>query len=774
MQLGGSRMKKDIVCGMDVSDTVPFKTEFKGQSYYFCSESCLHKFLDHPLEYLRPNKMESICEDATCKTEEILYTCPMHPEVVQNRPGNCPKCGMALEPVQPSLDEEESSERRDMTRRFVLALIFTLPLLIIAMGDMLPSRPISSLLSAEYKGYIEFVLASVVCTYAAWPFYQRFVSSIKNAHLNMFTLIGLGVSVAYLYSVIALFFPHIFPDTFRGEEGEVGVYFEAAGTIVTLILLGQVLELRARSETGSAIKSLLDLSPATAHRILEEGEEEEVSLDEIERDDLLRIHPGEKIPLDGVITQGSSFVDESMITGESMPVEKHPKDRVIGATLNSTGSFVMRVEKTGKDTLLSQIVDMVAQAQRSRAPIQKMADTVSGYFVPAVIAISILTFGIWGLFGPEPRMAYAVINAVAVLIIACPCALGLATPVSIMVAMGKGAHLGVLFKNAEAIETLRKIDLLLVDKTGTLTQGRPSLNRLVCDDSVSEEELLMLAASLEQGSEHPLGEAILKEAKERGIRLFEPKEFLSYTGKGLKAEVSGREVVMGNESLMQEFGFSIEGFKQRADALRKEANSVMYLSADQKVLGILSLSDPIKSSTPSAIRELQEEGIRIVMLTGDSEETARAVAKKLNLDDVVAQLLPDQKVQKVREYKEKGYRVAMAGDGINDAPALALADVGIAMGTGTDIAMQSADVTLVKGDLVGIARARRLSILTMRNIKQNLFFAFIYNSLGVPVAAGILYPFFGLLLSPMIAAAAMSFSSVSVIFNALRLRKEKI
>lgn len=767
-------MNKDIVCGMDVSDKTPFKTEFKGENYYFCSESCQHKFLDHPKKYMDAKSADSACREGACEPKERLYTCPMHPEVLQNRPGNCPKCGMSLELVQSSLDEEEDLERRDMTRRFILALIFTLPLLIISMGDMLPSRPISSLLSAEYKGYLEFILATFICTYAAWPFYERFVNSIKNWHLNMFTLIGLGVGVSYIYSVIALFFPQIFPDAFRGHGGEVGVYFEAAGTIVTLILLGQVLELRARSQTGSAIKSLLDLSPSTAHRILEGAEEEEVSLDKIETNDLLRIHPGEKIPLDGVITQGSSLVDESMITGESMPVEKHTGDRVIGATLNSTGSFVMKVEKTGADTLLSQIVDMVAQAQRSRAPIQKMADTVSSYFVPAVILVSIITFGVWGIFGPEPSMAYAVINAVAVLIIACPCALGLATPMSIMVATGKGAQSGVLFKNAEAIETLQKITLLVIDKTGTITEGKPTLNQVICDDSISEDELLMLSASIEQGSEHPLGAAIIKGAKERELELFEAKDFLSYTGRGLKAEVQGREVVMGNETLMQELGFSIEAFKERADALRKEANTVMYVCVDQKILGILSLSDPIKSTSPLAIRELQKEGIRIVMLTGDSESTARAVAQKLHLDDVIAQVLPDQKVQKVREYQEKGYHVAMAGDGINDAPALALADVGIAMGTGTDIAMQSADVTLVKGDLMGIVRARRLSILTMRNIKENLFFAFVYNALGVPVAAGILYPFFGLLLSPMIAAAAMSFSSVSVIANALRLRQQKI
>jgi len=767
-------MNKDIVCGMDVSDDTAFHLGYKGQNYYFCSSSCQQKFSDHPESYLHQAGTKDSCAEDICQIKEGVYTCAMHPEILQNGPGNCPICGMSLELVQSSLVEEDDTERIDMTRRFSFAVLFTLPLLIISMGDMLPSKPISSMLSAQYKGYLEFILASLICTYAAWPFYGRFVSSIKNWHLNMFTLIGLGVGVSYVYSLVALFFPDIFPDAFRGHGGEVGVYFEASGTIVTLILLGQVLELRARSQTGSAIKSLLKLSPSTAYRILENGEEEESSLDALEKGDLLRIHPGEKIPLDGVIIQGSSLIDESMITGESMPVEKRVHDRVIGATLNSTGSFVMEVEKVAADTLLSRIVEMVAQAQRSRAPIQKMADTVSGYFVPAVILVSIITFGVWGIFGPEPSMAYAIINAVAVLIIACPCALGLATPMSIMVATGKGAQAGVLFKNAEAIETLRKIDLLVIDKTGTITEGKPTLNQVICDASISEDELLALCASIERGSEHPLGAAILNEAKERELELPEGRDFLSYTGKGLKAEVKGREVVMGNEVLMQELEFSIEDFRDRADSFRREANTVMYVSVDRKVLGILSLSDPIKATTPAAIKELQDEGIRVVMLTGDSESTARAVAKKLHLNDVLAQVLPDQKAQKVKAYQEQGYRVAMAGDGINDAPALALADVGIAMGTGTDIAMQSADVTLVKGDLLGIVRARHLSVLTMKNIKQNLFFAFIYNTLGVPVAAGALYPFFGLLLSPMFAAAAMSFSSVSVIGNALRLKRWRI
>ena len=767
-------INKDIVCGIDVSESTPFSFEFRGDKYLFCSEHCQHKFANHPENYLHQESVKDSCINDVCAIKEGVYTCPMHPEVIENKPGLCPKCGMSLELVQSSLIEDDNSELIGMTRRFTLAVVFTIPLLIISMGDMLASHPISSFLSAEYKGYSEFLLATFLCTYAAWPFYQRFVSSLKNRHLNMFTLIGLGVGVSYSYSVVALFFPHIFPDAFRGHNGEVGVYFEASGTIVTLILLGQVLELRARSQTGSAIKSLLDLSPSMANRILDNAMEEKVTLDEIRKDDLLRIHPGEKIPLDGVITEGSSLIDESLITGESMPVEKHIHDKVIGATLNGTGSFVMKVEKVGEETLLARIVSMVDQAQRSRAPIQKMADTVSGYFVPVVILVSAITFVLWAIFGPAPSMAYAVINAVAVLIIACPCALGLATPMSIMVATGKGAQIGVLFKNAEAIETLRKIDLLVIDKTGTITEGRPTLNKVICDTSITEDELLILSASLEQGSEHPLGAAILKNAKDKGLELFETKDFLSYTGKGLKAEIQGRQVVMGNEILMQELGFSIESFKDKADELRKEANTVMYLCVDQRVIGILSLGDRIKTTAASAIKMLQEQGVKIVMLTGDSEETARAVAKTLHLDEVISQVLPDEKARKVKAYQDEGYHVAMAGDGINDAPALALADVGIAMGTGTDIAMESADVTLVKGDLMGIVRARRLSVLTMTNIRQNLFFAFVYNSLGIPVAAGILYPFFGLLLSPMLAAAAMSFSSVSVIANALRLRGEKI
>lgn len=760
-------MEKDIVCGMDVSKDTTFYLEYKDKKYYFCSSRCRHQFEEHPADYLHQEDTEPSLGDENGSR----YTCPMHPEVIQDRPGNCPKCGMALEHFEGN-DEAENAEFLDMRRRFAWALLLTIPLLIVSMGDMLPSKPISSVSSLEYKGLLEFVLVTPICLYAAWPFYERFVVSVKTLHLNMFTLIGLGVSVSYVYSVVALFFPQVFPDTFRGSEGEVGVYFEAAGTIVTLILLGQVLELRARSQTGTAIKSLLELAPSLAHRLNEKGEEEELSLAKVKVNDLLRVRPGEKIPLDGVIVEGSSLVDESMITGEPLPVQKSVKHTVIGATLNTTGSFVMRVEKVGADTLLSRIVEMVSQAQRSRAPIQKMADTVSGYFVPAVIFVSLITFVIWSIYGPEPKMAYAVINAIAVLIIACPCALGLATPMSIMVSTGKGAQLGVLFKNAQAIEVLRKVDLLVIDKTGTITEGKPSLNEIRTDGTFTEDEILMFCASIEQESEHPLGAAILEKAKEKGLKLLRAEAFLSYTGKGVKAEIKKHEMVLGNKTLMDEFGYDTEHFNTQAEVLKKEANTIMYVCIDRKVVGILAVSDKIKQSTPKAIKELQDEGIKVIMLTGDSEATAKAVASKLHLDDVVSEVLPDQKADKVKEYRAQGYVIAMAGDGINDAPALALADVGIAMGTGTDIAMQSADVTLVKGDLLGIVRARHLSVLTMKNIKQNLFFAFIYNALGVPIAAGVLYPFFGLLLSPMLAAAAMSFSSVSVIANALRLKKE--
>jgi Cu+-exporting ATPase len=704
-----------------------------------------------------------------------IFTCPMHPEIEQVGPGDCPKCGMALEPRTLTFDEEgDNSELRDMTRRFWFAAALSVPLVAIVMIDMLPSQPISSLLPGRTRAFVELALATPICLWSAWPFYVRAARSVKNRSLNMFTLIGLGVSVAYIYSLIATLLPDIFPESFRGHGGEVAVYFEAAAVIVTLILLGQVLELKARSQTSQAIKKLLGMAPKTARRIREDDTEEDVPLEAIEKGDRLRVRPGEKVPVDGNVLEGSSHVDESMVTGEPIPVEKGPGDAIIGATVNGTGTLVMRAEKVGAETLLSRIVTMVAEAQRSRAPIQKLADVVSSYFVPAVIVTAIVTFIVWALVGPEPPMAYALVNAVAVLIIACPCALGLATPMSIMVATGKGASLGVLFKNAEAIEVLRKVDTLVVDKTGTLTEGRPALVAVEPAEGGDDGVLLRLAAGLERGSEHPLAEAIVRGAEERGHQLPKPNKFGSLTGKGVRGMVEGRDVALGNRAMMDEVTVSSGPLEARAEALRGEGQTVMYVAIDAALAGIIGVADPIKESTPEAIAALHDEGLRVVMLTGDSQATARAVAAKLGIDEVIAGVLPDEKAAKVEALQGDGRVVAMAGDGINDAPALARADVGIAMGTGTDVAMESAGVTLVKGDLRGIVRARKLSRQTMANIRQNLFFAFAYNTAGVPVAAGVLYPFFGVLLSPMLAAAAMSFSSVSVIGNALRLRKSEV
>jgi Cu+-exporting ATPase len=676
---------------------------------------------------------------------------------------------MALELRAATGDEEDNPELRDMSRRFWVAALFMVPLVVIAMGDLLPGRPISQLLSMRTRTLLELALATPVCLWSAWPFYVRFVQSIKNRSLNMFTLIGLGVSVAYVYSVIAALVPSIFPTSFR-EEGEVAVYFEAAGVIVTLILLGQVLELRARSQTSQAIQKLLGMAAKSARRLRDDGSEQDVPLDALQIGDRLRVRPGEKVPVDGVVLEGASSVDESMVTGESIPVEKHEGDRVIGSTINGTGGLVMRAEKVGAETLLSRIVAMVAEAQRSRAPIQKLADVVAGYFVPVVVLIAVATFVIWSLVGPDPRMAHALINAVAVLIIACPCALGLATPMSIMVATGKGATMGVLFKNAEAIEVLRKVDTLVVDKTGTLTEGKPKLVSVVTEDGIEEATLLRLAATLERGSEHPLAAAIVQGAEERQVALATTEDFDSVTGKGVKGRVDGREVALGNRALMESLGIDAARMVARAEELRGDGQTVMFVAIDRSPAGLIGVADPIKDTTPEAIRALHQEGIRIVMMTGDSGTTAKAVATKLGIDDVLAEVLPDQKADKVKALQSEGHVVAMAGDGINDAPALAQAQVGVAMGTGTDVAMESAGVTLVKGDLRGIVRARRLSRKTMANIKQNLFFAFVYNAAGVPIAAGVLYPAFGLLLSPIIAAAAMSFSSVSVVGNALRLR----
>jgi len=704
----------------------------------------------------------------TTKTE---WTCPMHPQIVRDGPGNCPICGMALEPRTVSLEEEENPELTDMTRRFWVSALLSLPLVVIGMGHLIPGDPIGHLLPHGIRNFVELALASPVVLWGGLPFFVRAWQSLVNRSPNMFTLIGLGVGVAYAYSIVATIAPALFPPAFRDGAGQVGVYYEPAAVIVTLVLLGQVLELRARSRTGSAIRALLGLAPKTARRIRPDGSEEDVPLAEVRAGDTLRVRPGEKVPVDGVVLEGASAVDESVVTGEPIPVEKGTGDRVIGATVNGTGALVMRAERVGAETLLAQIVRLVADAQRSRAPIQKLADKVAAVFVPAVVLVAVLTFVIWAIWGPEPRMAYAIVNAVAVLIIACPCALGLATPMSIMVAAGKGANAGVLFKNAEAIEILRKVDTLVFDKTGTLTQGRPALQAVHVASPFDEADLLRLASGLEQASEHPLAAAVVRAARDRNIEPARAESFESRTGSGVVGSVEGHAVALGNLRLLEELGVKTDELKERAEALRAKGATVLLAAVDGKPAGVLAIADPIKPSTPEALRELRKEGLRLVMVTGDSRTTAQAVARTLGLDEVIAEVRPEEKVAAVRRLQREGRVVAMAGDGINDAPALAQANVGIAMGTGTDVAMESADVTLVKGDLTGIVRARRLSNSTMRNIRQNLFFAFFYNALGVPIAAGVLYPFFGILLSPIIAAAAMSFSSVSVVGNALRLKR---
>jgi len=707
---------------------------------------------------------------ASPKTE---WTCPMHPEIVRDAPGSCPICGMALEPRTTSLEEEENPELIDMTRRFKVSTVLTIPLVYITMGSYIPAISPEKFIPMDMLKWLELILATPVVLWGGWPFFVRGWKSIVTWNPNMFTLIGLGVAIAYVYSLVAALLPGIFPAAFRGANGEVGTYFEAAAVITTLVLLGQVLELRARSKTGAAIKALLGLAPKTARRV-KDGTEEDVPLDQVHAGDLLRVRPGEKVPVDGIVAEGTSSVDESMITGEPLPVEKHAGDRVVGATMNGTGSLIMKAEKVGSETLLAQIVHMVAEAQRSRAPIQKLADIIAGYFVQVVVSIAIVTFIVWAWFGPEPRFVYALVNAVAVLIIACPCALGLATPVSIMVAMGKGAAGGVLFKNAEAIELMRKVDTLMVDKTGTLTVGKPKLNFVVSNDGYDEKSLLLYAASIERGSEHPLAAAIVAGAQEKGVSPKNAESFQSKTGKGVIGKVDGHAAALGNRALLDELRIDPGGLSVKAEEMRKDGQTVMFVAIDGKAAGLLGVADPIKETTLEAVKHLHEDGIRVVMLTGDNKTTAEAVAKKLGIDDVVAEILPDQKADVVKRLQGEGRFVAMAGDGINDAPALAQAQVGIAMGTGTDVAMQTAGVTLVKGDLRGILRARLLSRATMKNIKQNLFFAFVYNSLGIPVAAGVLYPVFGILLSPIFAAAAMSFSSVSVIGNALRLKRAKI
>jgi Cu+-exporting ATPase len=766
----------DPVCRMTVDpEHAAGSYEYQGKTYYFCSTHCVHRFRENPEAFLNKPAVQPVGitrqpkAPAAAAAAGRKYTCPMHHEIIRDAPGSCPICGMALEPLTVSLDEEENHELKDMTRRFWIAVALAIPVFALGMSDLIPGQPLQQLVPMSMLQWVQLVLATPVVLWAGWPFFVRAWQSIVNRNLNMFTLIGLGVGVGYLFSVIATVLPSVFPASFRDEHGNVPVYFEAAAVIVALVLLGQVLELRARSQTGNAIRALLGLAPKTARRIVH-GHEEDVPLEHVHPGDLLRVRPGEKVPVDGVVVEGSSSVDESMITGEPIPVEKHADDRVVGATVNGTGSFVMRAERVGSETLLAQIVQMVAEAQRSRAPIQKLADVVSSYFVPAVVLIAVITFIVWSIWGPEPQMAHGLVNAVAVLIIACPCALGLATPMSIMVATGKAAQNGVLFRNAEAIEVMRKVDTLVVDKTGTLTEGKPRLESVVVTNGFDEQTMLRLAAGLERNSEHPLAAAIVSGANERGIEIKDAVRFQSLTGKGVIGEVDGRHVAVGNRSLLDDLKLGVDQLAARAEELRANGHTIMFVVIDGKPAGLIGVADPIKDTTPDAVKQLHSEGIRLVMLTGDSRTTAEAVARKLGIDEVVAEVLPDQKVEVVKKFQNAGRIVAMAGDGINDAPALAQAHVGIAMGTGTDVAMKSADVTLVKGDLRGIVRARSLSRATMGNIKQNLFFAFIYNTLGVPIAAGVLYPFFGILLSPMIAAASMSFSSVSVIANALRLR----
>jgi Cu+-exporting ATPase len=817
-------MEKDPVCGMTV-DPVRAKAAYEhaGKTYYFCCRSCQEKFSSDPVKYLKsrmlggtaPASLHSIqiapapppyvplrnvASEYTCPMDPEVrqqgpgdcpkcgmalepvvaaapatkteYTCPMHPQIVRDKPGSCPICGMALEPRTVTAEEEKNPELVDMTRRFWICTALTIPLLVVTMSDLIPAMSAFMQLAAPRTWqWFEWILATPVVLWGGWPFFVRGWRSVVTRNLNMFTLIGLGVGVSYVFSVVGTFLPGIFPASFRGEGGEVAVYFEAAAAITTLVLLGQVMELRARSQTGAAIKALLGLAPKTARLMRDDGSEVDVPLDQVKPGDRLRVRPGEKIPADGVVLEGASSVDESMISGEPIPVEKTKGARVTGATVNGAGSLVVRAERVGSETLLAQIVRMVSEAQRSRAPIQKLADVVAGYFVPIVVGIAVLTFAIWAVWGPNPRMAHAIVNAVAVLIIACPCALGLATPMSIMVATGKGATLGVLFKNAEAIELMRKVDTLVVDKTGTLTEGKPKLVAVEPADGFDADRLLRLAATLERGSEHPLAAAIVKGAEERGLKLSATEAFESLTGRGVRGRVENSSVALGNAKLLVELEVDPGALAGKAETMRVDGQTVMFVVVENKIAGLLGVADPIKPTTAEAIRQLQADGMRVVMLSGDSRTTAQAVAGKLQIDEVIAEVLPQDKASIVKRLQGEGRFVAMAGDGINDAPALAQAQVGIAMGTGTDVAMESAGVTLVKGDLRGIVRARSLSRATMSNIKQNLFFAFVYNSLGVPIAAGILYPFFGLLLSPMIAAAAMSFSSVSVITNALRLRR---
>jgi P-type Cu+ transporter len=760
----------DPVCGMQVKIHPAARSHIhEGHTFYFCSQNCLDKFVREPARFLSksaPELDKTTSEPPASRAAE--YTCPMHPEIVKRAPGSCPICGMALEPRFPAADEE-NVELRHMTRRFRVSAPLAFAVVALA---MLPERWWSWFLAPQSEPLAELILATPVVTWAGWPFFVRGYESIRTLRLNMFTLISIGVGVAYGFSLVTLVLPGIFPVTARQPNGQIGTYFEASAVIVTLVLLGQVLELRARGQTGSAIRALLDLAPRTARLISADGSDRDVPLDQVKAGDRLRVRPGEKIPVDGVVLEGSSSIDESMITGESLPVEKRPQEKVIGATINGSGGFIMRAEKVGRDSLLAQIAQMVSEAQRSRAPIQRLADVMASWFVPAVLAISIVTFGIWYVVGPS--LAQAVINAVAVLIIACPCALGLATPMAIIVGTGRGALEGVLIRSAEALETMEKVDSLVVDKTGTLTEGKPRLSHIMTTGLWDESNLLRMAASVERTSEHPLASAIVMAAEERGISLTETQNFNSMPGKGISGMVDGHEVILGNLRLFEEFSVDARTLNSKAENMSRDGETAIMIGVDREPAGVISVGDPIKASSAEALGLLEHSGVQVVMLTGDSKRTAEAIARKLGLNEIRSEVLPQDKAAEVKRLQSQGRVVAMAGDGINDAPALAQAQVGIAMGTGTDVAMQTAEIILVKGDLRGIAKARALSQATMRNIRQNLFFAFIYNALGVPIAAGLFYPWFGLLLSPVIASAAMSISSVSVIGNSLRLRRVKI
>jgi Cu+-exporting ATPase len=776
---GATSLVEDPVCGMSV---VPEKAagsvDHAGRTYHFCSRHCVEKFRAEPGRYVRDARSAQVTESRAghplgvhAPATGTSYTCPMHPEIVRDQPGSCPICGMALEPMTISADADVDPELADMSRRFWICLVLTIPLVLLSMAEMFPGLVLPGFISGQSLVWIQFLLAAPVVVWGGLPFFERGWASIVSRNLNMFTLIALGTGTAFVFSTVALLLPGMFPASFRNHHGEVAVYFEPAAAIVTLVLLGQVLELRARRQTGGAIRALLGLAPKTALRVRDDGQEEEVPLEHVVPGDRLRVRPGEKIPVDGIVLEGTSAVNQSMISGEPLSVEKGPKSKVIGGTVNGTGGLLIQAEHVGSETVLAQIVRMVGEARRTRAPIQRLADVVSGYFVPGVIFAAIVTFIAWAILGPEPRMAYALVNAVAVLIIACPCALGLATPMSIMVGTGRGARAGVLIKNAESLEVLERVDALVFDKTGTLTEGKPRLASIVTVPGQDESEMLRVAASLESASEHPLAGAIVVAARAKGLAWPAVQQFQSRTGKGATGQVDGRSVAVGSALLLRDLGLRSESLGDRSDELRREGQTVVFVVIDGRLAGLLSVADPIKQSAVAAVQDLKNAGLRLTMLTGDNRTTAEAVARRLGVDEVRAEVLPEQKAEEVKRLQSAGRKVAMAGDGVNDAPALAQADVGIAMGTGTDVAMESAGVTLIKGDLHGLVRARRLSRATMANIRQNLAFAFLYNALGVPIAAGILYPWFGILLSPMIASAAMTLSSVSVILNALRLRK---